>query len=103
MLLKAENKKTIGISGLVKRQQLDDVDIGFGFLPNYEGNGYGYESSIAVLNLAKEQFGLSKITAITLPTNINSIHLLEKLGLVYQKKVKPFEDDEELLLFVKNL
>lgn len=103
VLLKVDNKKTIGISGLVKREQLEDADIGFGFLPNYEGNGYGFESSMAVLDLAKEHFDLSKITAITLPTNTKSIHLIEKLGLVYQKKVKPFEDDEELLLFAKNL
>lgn len=103
VLLKNENKKIIGISGLVKREQLEDVEIGFGFLPGYEGKGYGYESSLAVLDLAKEKFKVKRIAAITLPKNSNSIHLIEKLGLVYQKRVKPFDDDEELLLFAKNL
>ena len=41
LLLKSENTKTIGISGLVKRKELDDADIGFGFLPDYEGKGFG--------------------------------------------------------------
>ena len=101
--LKEEGLKSIGTCGLVKRDQLDDVDIGFAMLPEYEGRGFGYESSLAVLKLAKEKFNLKKIVAITLPTNHNSIKLLEKLGLTYEKRVKPFEDDEELLLFAKNL
>jgi len=103
LLLKEENNKAIGTCGLVKREQLDNVDIGFAMLPDYEEKGFGYESCIAVLKLAKEQFKLNKVLAITLPTNNNSIKLLEKIGLSYEKRVKPFEDDEELLLFAKNL
>ena len=103
LLLKEENNKAIGTCGLVKREQLDNVDIGFAMLPEYEGKAFGYESCIAVLKLAKEQFKLNKVLAITLPTNNNSIKLLEKIGLSYEKRIKPFEDDEELLLFAKNL
>jgi RimJ/RimL family protein N-acetyltransferase len=103
VLLKSEDHRIIGISGLVKREELDDVDIGFGFLPGYEGKGYGFESAVEVLKLAKEKFNLSKVTAITVPANTNSIHLIEKLGLVYQKRINPFEDDEELMLFAIKL
>ena len=35
--------------------------------------------------------------------NASSIKLLGKLGFKYQKKVIPFDDNEELLLFVKQL
>jgi RimJ/RimL family protein N-acetyltransferase len=101
--VKAENLKPIGTCGLVKRDELDDVDIGFSLLPDYEGKGYGFEASNEILKLAKNKFKLKKISAITLPINTNSIKLLEKLGLIYEKKVKPFEDDEELLLFAKTL
>ena len=101
--LKEENNKPIGTCGLIKRDTLEHVDIGFAMLPEYEGKGFGYESSVAVLKLAKETFNLKKVVAITLPTNKPSIKLLEKLGLSYQKKVKPFDDDEELLLFAKTL
>lgn len=99
--LKKDNLKSIGTCGLVKREILDDVDIGFGILPEYEDKGFGYESSIAVMELAEHKFNLKRISAITLPINKNSIKLIEKLGLTFEKKVKPFEDDEELLLFVK--
>mgnify|MGYP000044150586 FL=1 len=101
--VKEENNLTIGTCGLLKRDTLDHVDIGFAMLPNFEGKGFGFESSQAVLNVAKEKFNLDKIVAITLPTNTNSIKLLEKLGLSFEKRVKPFEDDQELLLFAKAL
>lgn len=101
LLLKQENNKTIGIVGIVKREELEYEDIGFGFLPQYEGKGYGFESSLEIMKLAQHTLNLKKITAITSPINKNSIKLLEKLGLEFEKKVIPFEDEKELLLFVK--
>nr|WP_321221570.1 GNAT family N-acetyltransferase [uncultured Psychroserpens sp.] len=89
--------------GLLKRDELDHIDIGFSMLPKYHGQGYGYEAASQVLKLAKNQFGIKSICAITLLINKPSIQLLEKLGLSYQKTVKPFDDDEELLLFAKDL
>ncbi|MCL6296304.1 GNAT family N-acetyltransferase [Jejuia spongiicola] len=103
VLLKAENNKTIGTAGLIKREQLDDVDVGFGFLPEYEGKGFGFEASVEIMKLAKSEFKLKKVVAITNPDNHNSIKLLEKLGLVFEKRVNPFEEDKELLLFAKTL
>ena len=100
---KSEPEKAIGIVGLVKRKELEHTDIGFGFLPNYEGKGYGYESSVAIMDMAKNKFKLNKVLAITNPDNKSSIHLLEKLGLSFQKRIKPFDDNEELLLFAKDL
>lgn len=102
-LQRKQDHTTIGICGLIKRDELEDVDMGFAFLPEYEGQGFGYEASIAVLKVAKERFHLKRLVAITLPINVKSIKLLEKLGFMYQKKVNPFEDDEELLLFAKQL
>jgi RimJ/RimL family protein N-acetyltransferase len=103
LLLKPENNKPIGTCGLIKRDTLEDVDIGFAMLPDYEGIGLGKEASVEVIKLAKNLFKLKKLVAITNPDNKNSIKLVEKLGFTYEKKVKPFEDDEELLLFAKTL
>ncbi|WP_303316879.1 GNAT family N-acetyltransferase [Flavivirga abyssicola] len=101
--LKEEKNKPIGTCGLAKRKELDDVDLGFAFLPDYEGRGFGYEASKGIMALAKQTFKLDKLIAITVPYNKNSIKLLEKLGFMCEKRVKPFEDDEELLLFAKTL
>jgi RimJ/RimL family protein N-acetyltransferase len=103
LLLKAENNKPIGTCGLIKRETLEHVDIGFAMLPNYEGLGLGYEASAEVMKLAKETFKIDKLVAIVNPDNSKSIKLLEKLGLIYEKGIKPFEDDKELLLFAINL
>ena len=37
-----ESSIPIGISGLVKRDTLEYPDVGFAFLPEYEGKGYGF-------------------------------------------------------------
>jgi len=101
VMLKDNPQIAIGIVGLVKRKELEFEDIGFGFLPQYESKGYGYEASKVIMNLANHTFGLKKITAITSPINVSSIKLLEKLGLTFEKKVIPFDDGKELLLFAK--
>jgi RimJ/RimL family protein N-acetyltransferase len=102
LLLKDENLKPIGSTGLIKRPELVHTDIGFSLLPGYEGKGFGYESAQAVMALAKNTFKLEKICAITLENNKNSIALIEKLGLTFDKKIKPFDNNEELLLFAKD-
>lgn len=102
-LQEKQGNKTVGTCGLIKREQLEDVDLGFAFLPEFEGQGFGFESAKAVITLAGERFKLKKLLAITLPTNVKSIKLLEKLEFIYQKRVIPFEDVEELLLFAKQL
>ncbi|MFN7967142.1 MAG: GNAT family N-acetyltransferase [Acidobacteriota bacterium] len=93
----------IGLCGLIKRDALDDVDIGFAFMPEFSGKGYGYESAAAVLEYAKDTLGLKRIVAITTEDNKASLKLLEKLGLTYESKVRMPGDDEEILLLSINL
>ena len=74
----------IGICGLIKRDTLDDVDIGFAFLPEYCGQGYGYESASAVVQYGKNTIGLKRLVAIVAPDNDYSIRLIEKLGMKFE-------------------
>ena len=103
LTLRENLDEPIGLVSLLKRDTIKYPDIGFALLPEYEKQGYAYEASVAVLKLAKDQFNLKIITAITNPDNDKSIKLLEKLGLKFEKKVNPFDEAEELLLFVKTL
>ncbi len=89
----------IGMCGLIKRDFLPDPDIGFALLPEFEGKGYGYESASAVLSYGRNNLGLQKIAAITVKENVNSIHLLEKIGLREEGTVVYPGTDDELLLF----
>jgi RimJ/RimL family protein N-acetyltransferase len=78
---------------------LEHADIGFALLPEFEGTGYGYEAASATLAYAKKTLGLEKIAAITVKENVNSIHLLEKLGLKFERTVIYPDTQEELLLY----
>jgi RimJ/RimL family protein N-acetyltransferase len=94
-----ESGTSIGICGLVKRDTLVDVDVGFAFLPQYWSKGYAAESAAAVLAHAREALGLTRIVAITAPDNHGSIAVLEKVGLRLERKIRLVEGGPELELF----
>jgi RimJ/RimL family protein N-acetyltransferase len=92
-----ETNTSIGMCGLINRDTLDHPDIGFAFLPAYAGKGYGYEAATATLEYAVTTLGMDKIFAITLPENIASVKLLQKLGLAFDRDIQMGE--ETLMLF----
>jgi RimJ/RimL family protein N-acetyltransferase len=98
-----ETGESIGMCGLIKRDQLKDVDIGYAFLPKYWSKGYATESARAVKEYARDVVGLKRIVAIVDPRNAGSIHVLEKLGMTFEKMVKLAADDIELELFSLDL
>src|SRR5688572_13489165 len=77
----------IGMCGIIKRDYLEDVDIGFAFLPAFTGKGYAFEAASATLAFAKKQYNLNRIVAVTDADNLSSINLLKKLGMQYEKMV----------------
>lgn len=88
----------IGICGLVKRETLEWVDVGFAFLEAFRGKGYAFEAAKAVIENGRTIFGLTQIAGVTAPDNQISIRLLEKLGLRYEKRIHlPGYGDESLL------
>jgi RimJ/RimL family protein N-acetyltransferase len=91
--------RPIGICGLVKRDSLPDVDVGFAFLEQYWSKGYAAESAAAVLAWGTEHLRLSRIIAITAPDNAGSIAVLQKIGLRFERMVKLTGDPQELRLF----
>jgi RimJ/RimL family protein N-acetyltransferase len=97
-----EQKKehlSIGICGLIKRDSLADVDIGFAFLPKYWGKGYAHEAASAIMEYGRTVLGLTRIVAITSANNDSSAKLLEKLGLRFEEMLKLSDDSEEVRLF----
>lgn len=94
-----ESNEAIGMCGLVKRDSLEDIDIGFAFLPNSIGKGYGYEAASATLDYALNVLKLGRIVAIVDPQNASSIALIKKIGLKYEKMVQISTNDIELMLF----
>lgn len=89
----------LGMCGLIKRDALPDVDIGFAFLPRYWGKGYALEAAAAVLAYGKSALGLGRIVAITSLDNQSSIKLLEKIGFVFERRIRLPGDGSEVNLF----
>lgn len=89
----------IGMCGLLKRDTLDDVDIGFAFLPAHWGKGYATETAAATLDHGRTRLGLKRIVAITSPDNAASIKVLQKIGLNFESLVRLGDDPREVRLF----
>jgi len=96
-----ESNTPIGMCGLIKRDGLENIDIGFALLPQYAGHGYAYEIAAATMDHAKHTLGIEKIVAITSEDNTHSIRLLNKIGMGFEKMVKLADDNEELMLFTQ--
>ena len=90
--------QSIGICGFVRRSELPAPDIGFAFLPQYEGKGYGFESASAILRYGVEKLNFDVVLAITSQDNEISGKLLKKLGFNYDRLIS-MPNGEVLKLF----
>ncbi|HEX6125532.1 MAG TPA: GNAT family N-acetyltransferase [Pyrinomonadaceae bacterium] len=91
----------VGMCGLVKRDTLDDVDIGFALLSRFEGRGYAQEAANATLAYARDRLGLHRVVAITTDNNDRSRILLERAGMSYEGPISL--SGETLRLFAIDL
>jgi RimJ/RimL family protein N-acetyltransferase len=98
-----ESGQAIGMCGLVKRESLADVDVGFAFLPSFWSRGYALEAASAVKAYGLDVLGLKRLVAITNPDNAGSIRVLEKIGLKYERMIRLSEDGPEIKLYASNL
>ena len=99
LVILKETNESIGMCGLIKRDGLEDVDIGYALLPRFWSKGYAVEAARAVKDCAKDVIGLKRLVAIVDPANEGSIRVLEKIGLRYEKMIRLSADDIELKLF----
>ncbi|HSE27336.1 MAG TPA: GNAT family N-acetyltransferase [Gemmatimonadales bacterium] len=89
----------VGICGLLRRDGLDDPDLGFAFLPEHRRKGYAAEAAGATLAWGRDAMGLQRILAITSLDNEASGRLLGKLGFRFERIVTLPGDPEELRLY----
>lgn len=90
-----------GIISLVKRDYLQHPDIGFALLPEFENQGYASEATKFILDHLAQSKLYSKIQAITVKDNAQSIQLLQKLGFQFDTELE--RDKEKLLVFSMEL
>jgi RimJ/RimL family protein N-acetyltransferase len=77
----------VGSCGLMRRDGMEDFDIGYSTLIQHAGNGYAFEAALAMMEYGRTEMDLKRIVGFTSPTNAKSAHLLEKLGLRFEGMV----------------
>ncbi|MFY2763194.1 GNAT family N-acetyltransferase [Arenimonas sp. MALMAid1274] len=92
-----EDGVAVGLCGLLRRDTLPHADLGYAFLPAFEGRGYATEAGAHVLDFAFGTRGLDTVLAIVNPDNAGSIRVLEKLGFASQG-VQPVGDKTLLVM-----
>lgn len=88
-----------GMCGLVRRDYLEDADIGFAFLPQFWGRGYAFESAAAVMAHGLGSLGLRRILGIVSPDNAGSVRVLVKLGLRFQRMIRAPGSTSDIALY----
>jgi RimJ/RimL family protein N-acetyltransferase len=71
----------IGFCGLKYLEDLNAVDVGYRFLPEYWGRGLATEACLASVTFGFEVLKLDRIIGLVLPDNVASIRVLEKVGM----------------------
>jgi ribosomal-protein-alanine N-acetyltransferase len=89
----------VGMCGLLKRDILPDVDVGYAFLPHHWGQGYAFEAAHATLEYGARKFGLKRIIGVVSDHNTASIRVLEKIGMHFERMVAMHPGEPEIRLY----
>lgn len=93
-----ETGEKAGFAGIIKREALDDADVGYAVHEKFYGKGLAQEAVRGILAYAKEALGFSQLSAVTDPDNAASINVLMKCGFAFEKKTTFMEDNVNLYM-----
>jgi len=93
--------RAIGIITFLKKPNNEYPDLGFAILPEYEKMGYAFEAANIYLNELIKQKVSDKILGITIPSNVKSIRLLQRLGFTFVKT--EIQAEETLSIYSLNI
>jgi ribosomal-protein-alanine N-acetyltransferase len=103
LLSRRSDGAAIGLCGLLRRENLPDVDVGYALLPEYWGNGFAFEAVSATLRHAAYKFALTRVIAVVSEGNAASIRVLEKAGLRYERSVTLQVGEPQVRLYGRSL
>jgi RimJ/RimL family protein N-acetyltransferase len=92
----------VGICGLLQRDNLPEVDLGYALLARFAGHGYAQEAAAACLAHGWQERGLKRIVALTALENERSIRLLGKLGFAFERLIRLEPNGPESRLFARS-
>jgi RimJ/RimL family protein N-acetyltransferase len=93
----------VGMCGLLKRDILPDVDVGYAFFPEFWGQGYALEAAAATVRHGAQKFGLTRVVGVVSEGNAGSIRVLEKLGMSFERMFSMREGEPEARIYGRSL
>ncbi len=84
MYLKSSGE-LVGWSGLQPLEDTGETEVGYALKKTFWRQGLGFECAKAWLTYGFNNLGLKRIVAITVPQNLGSRRIMEKLGMTYEK------------------
>jgi ribosomal-protein-alanine N-acetyltransferase len=103
LLSRRDDGAPLGMCGLLKRDTLPDVDVGYALLPQFWGQGYALEAVQATLRHAASKFGLKRVIGVVSEGNAASIRVLEKAGMRFERMVSMQPGEPEIRLYGRAL
>jgi len=86
--IEKSSERLIGFCGIKYLPELKEWDIGYRFLPEYWGLGLATEACQAVIKYARQDLHLERLVGLALPQNKASIHMFNKLGMSFEKRLR---------------
>jgi ribosomal-protein-alanine N-acetyltransferase len=83
----------IGWGGLQPLEETGETEVGYGFDKPYWGQGYATELAAAWLRYGFEEAKLARIVAVAIPENTASRHVMEKLGMRFERNATHYGSD----------
>jgi RimJ/RimL family protein N-acetyltransferase len=93
----------VGMCGLLKRDNLADVDLGYAVLPQFWGQGFAHEAAAATLRHGARKFGLERVLGVVSEGNTGSIRVLEKLGMSFERMLSMHDGEPPVRLYGRSL
>lgn len=91
----------IGMCGILKRDELEVPDLGYAFMPDYCKQGLATEAAASVLERGMKEFQLTAVLAVTLPDNLGSNALLQRLGFQFTELIELYGSDNNLYRYTQ--
>jgi len=82
-LVEKASDTLIGFCGLQHYE--DEIEIGWWLAKAYWGKGLGTEAAHVALDDAFQRVGLKRVIAMAQPANRASVHIMEKLGMQFER------------------
>jgi RimJ/RimL family protein N-acetyltransferase len=90
----------IGMCGLIRRETLPTIDIGYAFLPAFRAQGYAFEAAFACKEFARLQLKVDSLCGIANHENHRSIKVLTQLGMRFERSLRMQGADHDVNLYL---